>query len=108
MTSLPAAGNPRIGPITTNQYRRFVQGGAASAQLDPHHFRPHSLRRPQAALVYQQPPNVEAVRQLLGQASLTAPAAYLGIDQPAAWEIARQCALGLQSTRRRILACVPP
>jgi hypothetical protein len=40
--------------------------------------------------VYQQTHNVEAVRQLLGQSSLTATAAYLGIDQQAALEIARQ------------------
>jgi hypothetical protein len=32
----------------------------------------------------------EAVRQLLGQSSLTATSAYLGIDQQAALEIARQ------------------
>jgi hypothetical protein len=40
--------------------------------------------------VYQQTHNVEAVRQLLGQSSLTATSAYLGIDQQAALEIARQ------------------
>jgi hypothetical protein len=40
--------------------------------------------------VYQQTHNVEAVRQLLGQSSLTATAAYLGVDQQAALAIARQ------------------
>jgi integrase len=80
-------------PITTNQYRRLVKGWAASAKLDPHHFSTHSLRRTKAAFVYQQTHNVEAVRQLLGQSSLTATAAYLGIDQQAALEIARQFAL---------------
>jgi integrase len=77
-------------PITTNQYRRLVQGWAASAKLDPQQFSTHSLRRTKAAFVYQQTHNVEAVRQLLGQSSLTATSAYLGIDQQAALEIARQ------------------
>jgi integrase len=77
-------------PITTNQYRRLVKGWAASAKLDPHHFSTHSLRRTKATFVYQQTHNVEAVRQLLGQSSLTATSAYLGIDQQAALEIARQ------------------
>jgi integrase len=77
-------------PITTNQYRRLVKGWAASAKLDPQQFSTHSLRRTKAAFVYQQTHNVEAVRQLLGQSSLTATSAYLGIDQQAALEIARQ------------------
>jgi integrase len=77
-------------PITTNQYRRFVKGWAASAKLDPHHFSTHSLRRTKAVVVYRQTQNVEAVRQLLGQSSLTATSAYLGIGQQAALEIARQ------------------
>ena len=80
-------------PITTNQYRRLVKGWAASAKLDPQQFSTHSLRRTKAAFVYQQTHNVEAVRQLLGQSSLTATSAYLGIDQQAALEIARQFAL---------------
>jgi integrase len=77
-------------PITTNQYRRLVKGWAVYARLDPHHFSTHSLRRTKAVFVYQQTHNVEAVRQLLGQSSLTATSAYLGIDQHAALEIARQ------------------
>jgi integrase len=77
-------------PITTNQYRRLVKRWAAYAKLDPHKFSTHSLRRTKAALVYQQTHNVEVVRQLLGQSSITATSAYLGIDQQDALEIARK------------------
>ena len=40
--------------------------------------------------LYQQTHNVEVVRQLLGQSSITATSAYLGIDQQDALEIARK------------------
>jgi integrase len=64
-------------PITTNQYRRLVKRWAAYAKLDPHKFSTHSLRRTKAALVSQHTQNVEVVRQLLGQSSITATSAYL-------------------------------
>jgi integrase len=77
-------------PITPNQYRRLVKRWAADAKLDPRQFSTHSLRRTKAALVYQHTHNVEAVRQLLGQSSVAATSAYLGIDKRAALEIARK------------------
>jgi integrase len=77
-------------PITPNHYRRLVKRWAAYAKLDPRRFSTHSLRRTKAALVYQHTHNIEAVRQLLGQSSVTATSAYLGIDQHEALEIARK------------------
>lgn len=84
---------PTDRPITSNQYRRLIKGWATAAKLDPHHFSTHSLRRTKAAFVYQHTHNVEVVRQLLGQSSLSATSAYLGIDQHAALEMARRFAL---------------
>src|SRR5215211_3108404 len=68
-------------PISTNQFRRLVKRWAAYAKLDSRKFSTHSLRRTKAALVYQHTHNVEVVRQLLGQSSITATSAYLGIDK---------------------------
>ena len=77
-------------PISTNQYRRLVKRWAAYARLDPRRFSTHSLRRTKAALVYRHTQNVEAVRQLLGQSSVAATSAYLGIAQRDALAIARK------------------
>jgi integrase len=77
-------------PLSTTQYRRLVKRWAASARLDPRQFRTHSLRRTKATLVYQHTHNVEVVRQLLGQSSVAATSAYLGIEQRHALEIARK------------------
>jgi integrase len=77
-------------PLSTTQYRRLVKRWAASAWLDPRQFSTHSLRRTKAALVYQHTHNVEVVRQLLGQSSVAATSAYLGIEQRQALEIARK------------------
>jgi hypothetical protein len=41
-------------------------------------------------MVYHHTHNVEVVRQLLGQSSVAATSAYLGIDQREALEIARK------------------
>jgi integrase len=77
-------------PITSNQYRRLVKRWATYARLDPKKFSTHSLRRTKAALVYQHTHNVEVVRQLLGQTSITATSAYLGVEKHDALEIARK------------------
>ena len=80
-------------PLSTTQYRRLVKRWAASARLDPRKFSTHSLRRTKATLVYQHTHNVEVVRQLLGQSSVAATSAYLGIEQRHALEIARKLEL---------------
>jgi integrase len=77
-------------PITTDHFRRLVKRWASYAKLDPRKFSTHSLRRTKAALVYQHTHNVEVVRQLLGQSSVAATSAYLGIDQRDALEIAKR------------------
>jgi integrase len=77
-------------PLSTTQYRRLVKRWAASARLDPRKFSTHSVRRTKAILVYHHTHNVEVVRQLLGQSSVAATSAYLGIDQREALEIARK------------------
>jgi integrase len=77
-------------PLSTTQYRRLVKRWAASARLDPRKFSTHSVRRTKATLVYQHTHNVEVVRQLLGQASVAATSAYLGIEQRQALELARK------------------
>jgi integrase len=80
-------------PLSTTQYRRPVKRWTASARLDPRKFSTHSVRRTKAALVYQHTHNVAVVRQLLGQSSVAATSAYLGIEQRHALEIARKCDL---------------
>jgi integrase len=80
-------------PLSTTQYRRLVKRWAASARLDPRKFSTHSLRRTKATLVYQHTHNVEVVRQLLGQSTVAATSAYLGIEQRHALEIARKLEL---------------
>jgi integrase len=77
-------------PLSTTQYRRLVKRWAASARLDPRKFSTHSVRRTKATLVYQHTHNIEVVRQLLGQASVAATSAYLGIEQRQALELARK------------------
>lgn len=82
--------NHTAQPLSTTQYRRLVKRWAASARLDPRKFSTHSLRRTKATLIYQYTHNVEVVRQLLGQSSVAATSAYLGIEQRHALDIARK------------------
>ena len=60
------------------------------ARLDPAAYSSHSLRRTKAALVYEHTRNIEVVRELLGQTSVSATSAYLNVGKKRALEIAKQ------------------
>ena len=93
--------------ISTWQYRMLVKKWVGYARLDPTIYsshslrrtkaayiyeqtRNHSLRRTKAAYIYEQTRNVEAVRELLGQSTVSATSAYLNVGMRRALEIAKQ------------------
>ena len=82
--------DPNQEAIKPCQYRTLVKKWVGYARLDPAAYSSHSLRRTKAALIYDQTRNVEAVRQLLGQSTVSATSAYLGVGQHQALEIAKQ------------------
>ena len=49
----------------------------------------HSMRKTKASIIYENTHNVDAVRRLLGQSSITATSAYLGVSDNSALELAR-------------------
>ncbi len=53
----------------------------------------HSLRRTKAALVYEHTRNIEVVRELLGQTTVSATSTYLNVGKKRALEIAKQIEL---------------
>ena len=89
-TRLRGDPNQAIKPC---QYRSLVKKWVGYARLDPTIYSSHSLRRTKAALIYDQTRNVEAVRQLLGQSTVSATSAYLGVGQHQALEIAKRIAI---------------
>jgi integrase len=78
------------GALSTAQYRRLVKKRVGYARLDPTAYSSHSLRRTKAALVYEHTRNIEVVRELLGQTSVSATSAYLNVGKKRALEIAKQ------------------
>jgi len=89
-TRLRGDPNQAIKPC---QYRSLVKKWVGYARLDPTIYSSHSLRRTKAALIYDQTRNVEAVCQLLGQSTVSATSAYLGVGQHQALEIAKRFAI---------------
>ena len=89
-TRLRGDPNQAIKPC---QYRSLVKKWVGYARLDPTIYSSHSLRRTKAALIYDRTRNVEAVRQLLGQSTVSATSAYLGVGQHQALEIAKRFAI---------------
>lgn len=75
------------------QYTRIVKQLAVSVRLDPKLYSTHSIRRTKAAIVYAKTRNVEIVRQMLGQASIGATSAYLGIEKAEVLAVAREVVL---------------
>ena len=48
-----------------------------------------SIRKTKSSVIYDRTKNVDAVRRLLGQSSVTATSAYLGITDESALDLAR-------------------
>ena len=57
---------------------------------DVRQYSTHSMRKSKASLIYEKTKNVDAVRRLLGQSSVTATSAYLGVTDESALDLARQ------------------
>ena len=79
--------------LTTAQYRRLVKKWVSYARLDPKAYSSHSLRRTKAALIFEATRNIEVVRELLGQSSVSATSAYLNVGKKRALEIAKKLEL---------------
>ena len=86
-TSLKGSSGSPIGRV---QYSKLVKKWVKEIRLNPANYSTHSLRRTLASIVYEETNNIEAVRQLLGQKSVTATSHYLNVDQKQSLDIARK------------------
>jgi integrase len=77
-------------PMSTRQFRNLVKQWVEMIGLDPTLYSCHSLRRTKASIIYKRTRNVRAVQHLLGHASMQHTAAYLGVSQEDALEIAEE------------------
>ena len=78
-------------PISIIQYSRIVKGWLTDLGYeDVSQYSTHSMRKSKASLIYEKTKNVDAVRRLLGQSSITATSAYLGVTDESALDLARQ------------------
>ena len=77
-------------PITIQQYARIIKGWLNDLGVeDTSNFSTHSMRKTNASVIYDKTKNVDAVRRLLGQSSVTATSAYLGVTDESALDLAR-------------------
>ena len=78
-------------PLSIFQYSRIVKKwmGEHLGLDDVSSFSTHSLRKTKSSVIYQKTQSLEIVRRLLGQSSVTATSAYLGIEDSDALEVAR-------------------
>ena len=77
-------------PITIQQYARIIKGWLVDLGVeDTSNFSTHSMRKTKASVIYDKTKNVDAVRRLLGQSSVTATSAYLGVTDNSALDLAR-------------------
>ena len=73
-------------PITSQQYAKIVKNWMRSLGIeDVSQYSTHSIRKSKPTLIYNQTKNVDAVRRLLGQSSVTATSAYLGTSMSPVW-----------------------
>ena len=77
-------------PICSQQYARIVKGWMKKLGLeDTSEYSTHSMRKTKPSVIYDRTHNVDAVRRLLGQSSITATQHYLGVSDNSALELAR-------------------
>lgn len=77
----------RKTPMGREHYASLIKKWCEYLHLDPRDYSTHSIRRTRASIVYKQTGNIEAVRQLLGQKSVTSTSAYLNLGQNEAFDI---------------------
>ena len=77
-------------PICSQQYARIVKGWMKKLGVeDVSEYSTHSMRKTKPSVIYEKTHNVDAVRRLLGQSSVTATSSYLGVTDNSALELAR-------------------
>ena len=77
-------------PICSQQYARIVKGWMRKLGVeDVSEYSTHSMRKTKPSVIYDKTHNVDAVRRLLGQSSVTATSSYLGVTDNSALELAR-------------------
>ena len=77
-------------PICSQQYARIVKGWMKKLGVeDTSEYSTHSMRKTKPSVIYDKTHNVDAVRRLLGQQSVTATSSYLGVTDNSALELAR-------------------
>ncbi len=81
-------------PITSQQYARIVKGWLSSIGVsDVSDYSTHSMRKTKASVIYTETKDVDAVRRLLGQSSVIATSAYLGVTDNSALKLAKSTVL---------------
>ena len=77
-------------PITTHQYARIVKKWLRELGLENvSEYSTHSMRKTKPSVIYQRTYNVDEIKRLLGQSSITATSAYLVVSDNSALELAR-------------------
>ena len=77
-------------PLSTYQYFRIVKNWLRDLGVeDVSDYSTHSIRKTKSSVIYDRTKNVDAVRRLLGQSSVTNTSAYLGISDESALDLAR-------------------
>ena len=77
-------------PLSIYQYSRIVKKWLRELGVeDVSEYSTHSMRKTKPSVIYQRTNNVDAIRRLLGQSSVTATSAYLGVSDNSALELAR-------------------
>jgi integrase len=77
-------------PISTQQYAKIVKKWMKSLGFeDVSQYSTHSIRKSKPTLIYNKTKNIDAVRRLLGQSSVTATSAYLGTSDESSLDLAR-------------------
>ena len=77
-------------PLSIYQYSRIVKNWLRDLGVeDVSDYSTHSIRKTKSSVIYDRTKNADAVRRLLGQSSVTATSAYLGISDESALDLAR-------------------
>jgi integrase len=83
-------GRDKNKHLTVRHCRNLVKKWAIYLGLNPKEYGSHSMRRTRATYIYKKTNNIEVVRLLLGQKSVSSTSAYLNIEKQEALKIGRE------------------
>ena len=86
-------GRTKSGALGLRQHQRLIKRWVSAIGLNSEEYSSHTMRRTKASIVFSKSQNLEYVRMILGQRTISSAASYLGVVKEQALAFSEKMAL---------------